>query len=254
MSGSSDSGATPRRLSERPWFTRRDVVSFSVMLAVLVVIYALALPTLHVRIGNPAFLLGLLLCLVAAGGFGARGALGVTAVVTLIDRRFALSLPTSPELSPTAAVISLAAKFVLAGGLGRIVDSRRKVRALNAEPDELQNVRVAFVLFTVALTWVFVHTSFATHYAFEYYGRRAGDGEINGGLEFPGGQAPDFWDMWHFSVVIGLSAQTADVAIASRPLRHIATVHSICSFLFNTIILATTINFAAELFQPRGGP
>jgi uncharacterized membrane protein len=125
-----------------------------------------------------------------------------------------------------------------------------EVRALHAAPDNLQNVRVAFVLTTVALTWLFVHTSFATHYAFEYYGRRAGESEIKGGLEFPGGQAPDFWDMWHFSIVIGITAQTADVAIASRPLRHIATLHSIMSFLFNTLIHATTINFASELFQP----
>ena len=127
-----------------------------------------------------------------------------------------------------------------------------EVRALNAEPDNLQNVRVAFVLFTVALTWVFVHTSFATHYAFEYYGRRPGETSINGGLNFPGDQQPDFWDMWHFSIVIGITAQTADIAIASRTLRHIASVHGICAFLFNTIILATTINFASELFQPRG--
>lgn len=126
-----------------------------------------------------------------------------------------------------------------------------EVRALHVEPDNLQNIRVAFVLFTVALTWVFVHTSFATHYAFEYYGRGASESDINRGLEFPGGQAPDFWDMWHFSIVIGLSAQTADVAIASKTIRHIATVHSICAFMFNTIILATTINFAGELFEPR---
>jgi uncharacterized membrane protein len=168
-----------------------------------------------------------------------------------------LHAATPDDMARHAANARSGRHFVLSISIAAVIVSIAvmgfEIRALNAEPDNLQNVRVAFVLFTVALTWVFVHTSFATHYAFEYYGRR-GDGEINGGLDFPGGQAPDFWDMWHFSVIIGLSAQTADVAIASRPLRHIASVHSICSFLFNTIILATTINFAAELFQPRGGP
>lgn len=169
-----------------------------------------------------------------------------------------LHAATPEDMARHAANARAGRHFVLSISIAAVIVSIAvmgfEIRALNAAPDNLQNVRVAFVLFTVALTWVFVHTSFATHYAFEYYGRRAGDGEINGGLEFPGGQAPDFWDMWHFSVIIGLSAQTADVAIASRPLRHIATVHSICAFLFNTIILATTINFASELFQPRGGP
>ena len=178
-------------------------------------------------------------------------------ILAYLAAAFALLHAATPEeMARHAASARTGRHFVLSISITAVIVSIAvmgfEVRALNAEPDQLQNVRVAFVLFTVALTWVFVHTSFATHYAFEYYGRHAGDGEINGGLDFPGGQAPDFWDMWHFSIVIGITAQTADVAIASRPLRHIATVQSICAFLFNTIILATTINFAAELFQPRG--
>jgi uncharacterized membrane protein len=174
----------------------------------------------------------------------------------LVAAFWLLHAATPDDMARHAADARIGRHFVLSISITAVIVSIAvmgfEIRALNAEPDQLQNVRVAFVLFTVALTWVFVHTSFATHYAFEYYGRRASDADINGGLEFPGGQAPDFWDMWHFSIIIAISAQTADVAIASRPLRHIATVHSICAFLFNTIILATTINFAAELFQPRG--
>lgn len=128
MSGSSDSGATPPRL-----LARREVVAWSCLVGVLVLVYAAALPTLHGLIGNPVFLLGLLLCLVGAGGLGTRGALVVIAGITLIDRRFALSLPQSPELGETAAAISLVAKVVFAGGLGWVVDSRRRVRVLNAE-------------------------------------------------------------------------------------------------------------------------
>ena len=206
-------------------------------------------------------LVGLVLALIdnpLAPGARALVAWDAGILAYLVAAFWLLHASTPDDMARHAAHARGGRHFVLSISIAAVIVSIAvmgfEIRALNAEPDDLQNVRVAFVLFTVALTWVFVHTSFATHYAFEYYGRRAGDGEINGGLEFPGGQAPDFWDMWHFSVVIGLSAQTADVAIASRPLRHIATVHSICSFLFNTIILATTINFAAELFQPRGGP
>jgi uncharacterized membrane protein len=127
-----------------------------------------------------------------------------------------------------------------------------QIRSINAEPDALQGVRVAFVLVTVALSWVFVHTSFATHYAFEYYGAREGETGHRGGLMFPGEEDPDFWDVWHFSVVIGLTAQTADVAISSRSIRRAATIHGVISFLFNTVILAAAINFAAAFFRPGG--
>jgi PAS domain S-box-containing protein len=108
-------------------------VAWSCFIAALVIIYAVVLPALHRWIGNPVFLLGLLLCLVGAGGLGTRGALVVIACVTLIDRRFALSLPPSPELGETAAASSLVAKIVFAGGLGWVVDSRRRVRVLNVE-------------------------------------------------------------------------------------------------------------------------
>jgi uncharacterized membrane protein len=125
-----------------------------------------------------------------------------------------------------------------------------EIRAINAEPDALQNMRVAFVLVTVALSWLFVHTSFAAHYAFEYYGAHGDAHGYRGGLIFPGGEDPDFLDIWHFSVVIGLALATADINISSKSMRRIATVHGVGSFLFNTVILAATINFASALFQP----
>src|SRR5262249_4025960 len=38
---------------------------------------------------------------------------------------------------------------------------------------------------TIGLSWAFIHTIFALHYAHEFYGERAG------GLAFPGGEPPD---------------------------------------------------------------
>lgn len=126
-----------------------------------------------------------------------------------------------------------------------------EVRAINLTADRWQNLRVAFVLATVAFSWLFVHTSFATHYAFEYYGRGAGETRPHGGLAFPDDRQPDFWDVWNFAVVIGITSATADVNITSRTIRRVASIHGIIAFMFNTIILATTINFAGELFEPR---
>ena len=106
--------------------------------------------------------------------------------------------------------------------------------------------RVAFVLITVALSWLFVHTTFANHYAHEFYGQGAAN-EGRGGLIFPGDLDPNFWDFMHFGLVIGVANQTADIQISSKSIRNVVTVHGIIAFVFNTVILALAINFAASM-------
>ena len=98
---------------------------------------------------------------------------------------------------------------------------------------------------TVLLSWTFMHVMFALHYAHEYYDDDDGTRQ---GLDFPGDcPDPDYWDFVYFSFIIGAAAQTADVSISSRMIRRIATLHCTVSFLFNTTILALTINIGASL-------
>jgi len=106
--------------------------------------------------------------------------------------------------------------------------------------------RVAFVLITVALSWLFVHAAFANHYAHEFYGQSASN-EARGGLIFPGDLDPNFWDFMHFGLVIGVANQTADIQISSKSIRNVVTIHGIIAFVFNTVILALAINFAASM-------
>ena len=47
--------------------------------------------------------------------------------------------------------------------------------------------------------------------------------------------------------VIGTSGQTADVAFASRRMRRVGLLHCVLAFVFNTTLLALTINVAAGL-------
>lgn len=109
-------------------------------------------------------------------------------------------------------------------------------------------------LVTVALSWTFVHAIFAFHYAHDFYapavagGSRAkGKTRDRGGLIFPGGEDPDYWDFLHFSMIIGVAQQTADIQISDKALRRTATVHSVTAFLFNTVIVALTVNMAVSL-------
>lgn len=113
----------------------------------------------------------------------------------------------------------------------------------------LKGGHMAFAFGTVAFSWLFVHTIFAVHYAHEYYAPDEGDRRTRRreGLLFPGDDPPDFWDFVHFAFVIGVAAQTADVAITTKALRRLVTVHGVVAFVFNTVVLALSINFAAAL-------
>ncbi|MGZ9114169.1 MAG: DUF1345 domain-containing protein [Brevundimonas sp.] len=109
-------------------------------------------------------------------------------------------------------------------------------------------------LATVGLSWTFVHVIFAFHYAHAFYAPAAAAGsrakgrtQDRGGLIFPGGEDPDYWDFVHFSMIIGVAQQTADIQISDRSLRRAATVHSVTAFLFNTVIVALTVNMAVSL-------
>lgn len=158
---------------------------------------------------------------------------------------------TAQHMTEHAAEVDDGKYFVLFVSLAAVAASLTAiVLELQARvpPGATKNLHVAFVFVTVALSWLFVHTSFAKHYAHEYFGP-ADEGGIREGLIFPGEEGPDFGDFFHFALVIGVANQTADVQIAAKPIRHVVTLHGIAAFVFNTVILALTINLAAALFQ-----
>jgi uncharacterized membrane protein len=102
---------------------------------------------------------------------------------------------------------------------------------------------------TVVSSWVLVHTVFTMHYAHAFY-RQSDDDQTNtegAGVEFPGEKEPDFLDFAYFSFVIGMTCQVSDVQISGPGIRRLALVHGLLSFLFNTVILALTINLASGL-------
>jgi uncharacterized membrane protein len=104
---------------------------------------------------------------------------------------------------------------------------------------------IALAALTIFSSWAFTQVMFALHYAHDYYAAEARGG--HGGLAFPGGQAPDYWDFLYFSAVIGTSGQTGDVSLTSRSMRRTGLVHCVLAFLFNTMLIALTINIASGL-------
>jgi len=110
-----------------------------------------------------------------------------------------------------------------------------------------QLASAGLVMTTLALSWTFIQSIFAQHYAHAFYAPGASGKGDRGGLLFPGESEPDYGDFIHFAIVIGVASQTADVQIADRSLRRIATLHSLTAFVFNTTILALGVNYAVSL-------
>lgn len=103
---------------------------------------------------------------------------------------------------------------------------------------------LALAMASLASSWLLLQTVFALHYARVYY-RRGDEGDLVGGLVFPGGQAPDYLDFLYFSAVVGMTSQVSDVAVASRHMRRLTLVHGVLSFGFNLVVLAIAVNVLA---------
>jgi len=111
-------------------------------------------------------------------------------------------------------------------------------------PPGLAGFRVALAAVTILLSWFFMNTMFALHYAHGYYGDSDPSSEYKptGGLIFPG-----YWDFIYFSLVVGMTFQVSDVQIEDHDLRRNVLAHGVLAFFFNVVILALTINIVAGL-------
>ena len=89
---------------------------------------------------------------------------------------------------------------------------------------------------------------FTIRYAHLYHDHnKLGTGSSIGGLEFPMDEDPDYLDFAYFSFVIGMTFQVSDISVSSQTIRRFVLMHSLISFVFNTIIVALTINILAGL-------
>ena len=104
-------------------------------------------------------------------------------------------------------------------------------------PEE-QLIWTLLTLGSIALAWTMAHTGYALRYAHLYYRDDAG----KKGLTFPGDEDPSDLDFAYFSFTIGMCFQVSDVVVCNRITRRAVLLHAVISFLYNTMILALTLN------------
>lgn len=135
--------------------------------------------------------------------------------------------------------------------LGATVGSLMGILLLLQNKDAWQlskGIETFIYLTGVVCSWVLLHTMFAYRYALLYYGDHPLDPDSHTvGLQIPNELWPDYLDFAYFSFVIGMTFQVSDIEISSRTIRRVALLHGMLSFLFNTVIVALTINVIVDL-------
>ncbi|WP_432105364.1 DUF1345 domain-containing protein [Streptomyces sp. bgisy091] len=103
----------------------------------------------------------------------------------------------------------------------------------------------ATALCGVFMAWAALHLMYATRYAYVYYDGEAEGG--GGGIDFNSRLAPAYLDFFYFSYNLGMTYQVSDNDVFSPVIRAIVLRHTLLSYVFGTIILATAINLVAGL-------
>ena len=156
----------------------------------------------------------------------------------------------SPQMYPERTwVLLLTVTFVgTATSLLAVVLLLRGLHQMTAE-ERVEHVLVSLV--AVAGTWLLLHTLFALHYAHTYFSQQQQPGptpdDERGGLRFGGAPPASYWDFAYFSFVVGMTTQTADVTVTSLRMRRLVLFHGLLSFVFNTAIVALSINILSGL-------
>jgi uncharacterized membrane protein len=94
-----------------------------------------------------------------------------------------------------------------------------------------------------------VNTLYTLRYADIHYAQHDG-----GAVEFGGGdrgeRSPDYRDFAYLAFTIGMCYQVSDQTLRTADLRRVVLVHSIVSYVFGVVIIASTINAIAGLLSP----
>lgn len=138
------------------------------------------------------------------------------------------------DFRPVATELVIVAA-ALAGLVGIVV-------LLLRSSSHVGDAAAAIAPFGVFMVWAALHLMYATRYAHLYYGPGAA------GIDFNReGYEPTYRDFLYFSYNLGMTYQVSDTSVASPEIRAITLRHCLLSYVFGTVILATTINLVTGI-------
>jgi uncharacterized membrane protein len=135
----------------------------------------------------------------------------------------------------TADLLLLGASLVSLLAVGLVL-----VRA-NTQQGLDRGMLVGASVLSIVLAWGIVHTVYMLRYARAYYRGRPG------GVSFNENDPPVYSDFAYLAFTLGMTFQVSDTNLQTKEIRRMALRHALLSYVFGTLIIATTVNLVAGL-------
>jgi uncharacterized membrane protein len=187
--------------------------------------------------------IGLVVGLLAGALLGVLAAIAATATVFVVvgwivlwpmDAAATRRTVSREEFRPVAREIVIVAAAV--GGLTGIV------ALLLLSGSGTARAAAAIAPGGVFMLWAGLHLMYATRYAHLFYGAPVG------GINFNSkDHQPTYRDFLYFSYNLGMTYQVSDTSVSNATIRAVALRHCLLSYVFGTVILATTINLVTGI-------
>jgi uncharacterized membrane protein len=187
----------------------------------------------------------------SSGGLAVRGLAGwAAAALVMSGLGWSIIARASPERTRRYAAADDPGRtavwiIVLIAGVVSLFGAGIVLRRAHAVTPHARDLLAALSMLAVAAAWLLTHTAYTLRYAHLYY---RDDAEGEGGLAFPGTDSPCYFDFAYFAFTIGMCFQVSDVSISSPQIRRAVLSHSTLSFVYNTFILALTLNLVLGAF------
>lgn len=136
---------------------------------------------------------------------------------------------------------ALAELLILAATVASLVAVALLLVDARGASDGRSGALAAVALAGVALSWLLVHTLFTLRYASQYFA-----GEVRD-IDFNTDDPPTFTDFAYVAFSVGMTFQISDTDLRSSDLRSLVLRHALLSYVFGTVVVATTINLAISL-------
>ena len=93
----------------------------------------------------------------------------------------------------------------------------------------------------IALSWGLIHTLYMLRYARMYYS------DPVGGIDFNTDVPPRYVDFAYLAFDLGMTYQVSDTSVSTSALRGVILRHTLLSYLFGSVVLASVVNLVAGL-------
>ncbi len=172
-------------------------------------------------------------------GWAAACVVYISWVWTIIGKMDARATATHATREDPARATS-EVLIVLAGTASLVAVAFVLVQAKGSH-GSTKDVLASIAVLSVALSWFLVHTLFTLRYARLYYTG------VDGGIDFNQKEPPSYLEFAYLSFTIGMTFQVSDTNLEAPDIRATALRHGLLSFVFGSVVLATTINLIASL-------